>query len=287
MNTLSGPLPGRTATLPREACLPINRCNLPAAIVGSLAFQQAPVALELDGVRALHRDLFAKLDAAPAPTRRAEIFQDYVTVQFRLEHLDEAGLTARAGRHGNRGKANYIRMIRGWSFNADSREGAVLKAWVESRFGLVPRHHVESLRDHSSAAWLRYLEMRAKGLYGSNALESQLDLVYTYCQYEFARQTPQTTHLTLYRGVNRYGDFERLPDFPPRLPDGSEVLLLNNLNSLTGTRDRADEFGDIILTMQVPVAKILFHCRLLPGILKGEDEYLAIGGVYAARSATF
>ena len=271
-------------TLPSAAYLPINRCNLPAVILGSLTFQQSPAALELDGVRVLHRDLFRKLDAIRTSGRRAEIFRDYVTVYFRLEHLDEAGLTIRA-RH--RGKANYIRALRGWSFDADSREGAVLKAWVESRFGLAPRHHGEPLRDFSGPAYRRYLEMRARGLYGTNALEAQLDLVYTYCQYEFARRAPGLRHLTLYRGVNRLTSFERLPEFPGPQPDGSEILLFNNLNSLTSARERADEFGDTILAVQVPAAKILFHYRLLPGVLKGEDEYLVIGGVYAARREVF
>jgi NAD+--dinitrogen-reductase ADP-D-ribosyltransferase len=276
----------KAPTLPRAACLPINRCNLPAVILGSLTFQETPTPLELDGVRALYRDLFDKLDAITAPARRAEIFQDYITVHFRLEHLEEAGLTAAAKPRGNRSKANYIRMIRGWSFDADSREGAVLKSWVESRFGLTPRYHGEPLRDFSGPAYRRYLEMRARGLYGVNALEAQFDLVYTYCQYELLRQTPAPSHLTLYRGVNRLGEFERLPEFPAPRPDGSQILLLNNLNSLTGTRERAGEFGDTILTLRVPTAKVFFHHRLLPGILQGEDEYLVIGGVYSVHGAT-
>ena len=42
-------------------------------------------------------------------------------------------------------------------------------------------------------AYLRYLEMRSAGLYGTNALEAQLDLLYAYCQYEFARRARTTT----------------------------------------------------------------------------------------------
>ena len=172
-------------------------------------------------------------------------------------------------------------MIRGWSFDSDSREGAVMKSWVESRFGLLPRYHGEAIRSLTDTAYRRYLEMRAQGLYGTNALESQLDLVYAYCQYEFARQQSGISHLTLYRGVNRLGEHERLATGS----DKKTVLLLNNLNSFTCNRDRAGEFGDYILTLQAPVAKILFHCQLLPGVLKGEDEFLLIGGVYEAECA--
>ena len=82
--------------LPRDARLPINRCNLPAAILGSLTYQLHPIPLTLDGVAALHRDLFSRLDATPEACHRAEIFQDYVTVHFRLEHLDEAGLSGQS-----------------------------------------------------------------------------------------------------------------------------------------------------------------------------------------------
>jgi NAD+--dinitrogen-reductase ADP-D-ribosyltransferase len=270
-------------TMPQEARLPVNRCNLPAVILGSLSYQLHPTPLKLDGVETLYRDLFGRLDAIPDAGCRGELFRDYVTVHFRLEHLEEAGLSDSGG--GKRARANYIRMIRGWSFDSDSREGAVMKGWVESRFGLLPRYHKAPIRnlaeDAADTAYRRYLEMRAQGLYGANALESQLDLVYAYCQYEFARQQPEATHLTLHRGINRLDEHERLANSP----DGRPILLLNNLNSFTQSRERAGEFGDYILTLQVPVAKILFHCQLLPDILRGEDEFLVIGGVYGAKCA--
>ncbi|MDR2365294.1 MAG: NAD(+)--dinitrogen-reductase ADP-D-ribosyltransferase [Zoogloeaceae bacterium] len=279
---MPAPAPVPVPTLPRTACLPLNRCNLPAIILGSLTFQRYPTPLKLDGVEELHRDLFRRLDDTRESRRRAEIFQDYVTVYFRLEHLDEAGLS---GQRRGRAKANYIRAIRGWSFDSNSREGAVMKAWTESRFGLLPRYHggpIRNLTDPgdpaSNAAYRRYQEMRASGIYGANALESQLDLVYAYCQYEFARQHARLTHLSLHRGVNRLEEYERLDD-------ERNVLLLNNLNSFTGNPERAGEFGDTILTLQVPVAKIFFHSQLLPGVLQGEAEFLVVGGVYEVESA--
>jgi NAD+--dinitrogen-reductase ADP-D-ribosyltransferase len=278
--------PAPAPTLPRTACLPLNRCNLPAVILGSLTFQRYPTPLKLDGVEEMHRDLFRRLDEAPESRRRAEVFRDYLTVHFRLEHLDEAGWS---GQRKGRAKANYIRVIRGWSFDSDSREGAVMKAWTESRFGLLPRYHggpIRNLTDPDdlagNAAYRRYQEMRARGIYGANALETQLDLVYAYCQYEFARQHARRAHLTLYRGVNRLEEYERLDDGQA---EARNVLLLNNLNSFTGNPERAGEFGDIILTLRVPVAKIFFHSRLLPGILQGEAEFLVVGGVYEVESA--
>lgn len=265
------------ASLPREARLPINRCNLPAVVLGSLTYQQYPSPLLLDGVAELHGDLFRRLDAA-APEARAEAFRDYLTVHFRLERPEDMGFT---GRRKSRIKANYVRMIRGWSFDSDSREGAVLKGWVESRFGLMPRYHGQPLPDPSSDAYRRYLEMRSAGLYGTNALEAQLDLLYAFSQSELERCHPGARHVTLYRGVNRLADYETLS-----MGKGRHVILLNNLNSFTCSRERACEFGDYILAVDVPLTKIFFHCGLLPGVLQGEDEFLVIGGVVDVTLST-
>jgi NAD+--dinitrogen-reductase ADP-D-ribosyltransferase len=262
----------KAPTLPRAARLPINRCNLPATILGSVAFQRHPAALEIDSVAALHADLFVRLAASADVAARAQVFRDYLTVHFCLDHLEDAGLTPGSG---SRAKANWLRLLRGWSFDADGREGAVLKGWVESRFGLLPRFHGEPLRDYSEPGYRRYQEMRATGLYGTNALEAQLDLLYAYCQYEFARQHDGDKHLNLYRGTNRIGDHEVLAEL-----DGRQVVLFNNLSSFSSSRERADEFGDTVLEVRVPKAKVLFHCRLLPGLLIGEDEFLVIGGAY-------
>jgi NAD+--dinitrogen-reductase ADP-D-ribosyltransferase len=266
------------ATLPRDARLPINRCNLPAVVLGGLTFQQHPTELLLDGVAELHANLFQRL-AAAAPEARAEVFRDYMTVHFQLAWPEEMGFS---GKRKGRAKANYIKMIRGWSFDADSREGAVLKGWVESRFGLMPRWHGQPLRDPAGEAYNRYLEMRSQGLYGTNAIEAQLDLVYTFCQYELARRHRGTRHVTLYRGVNRLADHEVLE----KRSDGRHVVLLNNLNSFTCSRERACEFGDYILAVDIPLTKIFFHCGLMPGVLQGEDEFLVVGGVVEVTLST-
>jgi NAD+--dinitrogen-reductase ADP-D-ribosyltransferase len=263
----------KAPSLPKSARLPINRCNLPAVILGSLTFQRHPTPLVLDGVAELHRELFARLDRLKLAHQRAEVFRDYITVMFRIEHPEEIGLTESVRK--SRAKASWMRVIRGWAFDPDGREAAVLKGWVESRFGLTPRHHGAELHDPGDAAYRRYEQMRAEGLYGTNAIEAQLDLVYAYCQYEFARQgTPG--HLTLHRGVNRVAAHEMLG----AAPSGRRVLLLNNISSFSRERERAGEFGDYILEVAVPTAKVLFHCGLLPGLLQGEGEYLVIGGAY-------
>jgi len=269
-------------TLPSLARLPVNHCNLPAAILGSLTFQRHPVPLQLDGVATLHAALFKSLDPLADAGERAAHFKTYMRSGFLLDYPDEAGYDPASQHSTTRYKTDYLRLLRGWLFDPDGMEAAVLKSWVESRFGLLPRNHHGPLGDFSRRNYQLYLADRSAGLYNSNALESQLDLLYSYCQYEILRQYPADPHIHLYRGVNGIDDHEILAQ-PGR---HHYVILLNNLNSFTGNRERADEFGDYILEVRVPRVKLLFMPALLPDIMSGEDEYLVIGGVYEVYLST-
>jgi NAD+--dinitrogen-reductase ADP-D-ribosyltransferase len=245
-----------------SAFLPFNRCNLPASLLGSLPFQFHPAPLKLDGVDVLHRSLFKHLQSQPDRAARAQRFMDYMTVHFCLEALEEAGLEP--GKPQKRANANYLRVLRGWAFDSNGREGAVLKGWVESRFGMTVQYHQGNFQFD-----------RCKGLYGTNALESQLDLVYTYCQYELALSHSLQSHLTLYRGVNALDEYRII-----KREGKKAVVLLNNISSFTNNRERADEFGDYIIEARVPVVKVLAYYDLLPKLLRGEGEFLVVGGVY-------
>lgn len=265
-------------SLPRSARLSINRVNLPAVILGGPTYQEHPVPLEIDGIHPFHEDLFGRLDEVETHAERARAFMDYMTVHFCLDHLEDAGLEP-GQRKKKRVNANYLRMVRGWSFDSDGREGAVLKNWAETRFGLLARHHAGCLGDRDSDARDAYMRQAAAGIYATNAIEAQLDLLYTYCQYELGVQHPHATHLTLYRGINHIDEHEVLE----RCERSRYLVLLNNLNSFTASRERADEFGDYILEVAAPLPKIFFYNQLLPGMLKGEDELVLIGGVYEVR----
>lgn len=279
-NDRRGKNPTKT-NVPAAARLPINRCNLPAVIHGSLSFQSHPVALLIDGVAELHRDLFTRLDALDTHERRARAFLDYMTVRFRLEALQDAGMHETAGHP--RAKANYLRVLRGWLFDPNGREGAVIKGWVESRFGLTPRWHGHAIREFEDEAYQRYMAQRALGLYNTNALEAQLDLLYSYCQYELTRQSDGHAHVRLFRGTNNLDEYEILQ----RDAKKRAVMLLNNLNSFSASHERACEFGDQLIETDVPLAKIVFYRGLLPMLLGEEDEYMVIGGVYAVEIRSY
>ncbi len=260
-------------SLPKNARMPINRCNLPAAILGSLTFQQNPTDITLGSVTMIYEELFTRLELLHSEEDRSQLFLDYMDVMFSLQNLEVAGFDPKNKKH--RKKADYLKMARGWSFDPDGREAAVLKGWVQSRFGLTPQFHIEPIPTPDCPAYLKYQEMRSTGIYNTNALDTQLDLLYSFTQSELKRRFQGQTHIRLYRGVNRLDQYQLLQKTGKR----ERIILLNNLNSFTDQRERADEFGDYILQADIPLAKIFFFHKLLPKMLKGESEYVVLGGV--------
>jgi len=226
-------------------------------------------------VEALHREFFAQIDAIEDAAQRVALFRDHMRAAFCLDHPDRAGLQ-KSGQRIRRDRADYVRMLRGWLFDAEGQEGAVLKSWVESRFGLLPRAHRGSLGDFNGDNYQAYLAARSRGLYNTNALEAQLDLVYAFCQHELALRHEERQHLRLYRGIHHLTDYEVLA----RQDRRRWIILLNNLSSFTDDIDRADEFGDSVISVDIPLPKIFYFPDLLPGSLQGEQEYLVVGGIY-------
>lgn len=87
-----------------------------------LTFQQHPAPLLLDGVAELHSDLFPLLERLSDPAERARQFMDYMTVHFRLEALEDAGLIPAPSGYGITleqaqvaGTRGLLRMVRGWA----------------------------------------------------------------------------------------------------------------------------------------------------------------------------
>ncbi|OSM04005.1 NAD(+)--dinitrogen-reductase ADP-D-ribosyltransferase [Magnetofaba australis] len=267
--------------IPKRARSLFNRCTLPAAALGGLLYQRKPAPLALTGVLELHKTLFQTLELLDNPGQRAKLFMDYMDATFMLKNPEEMGYAP--GGKKQRIKADYLRMLRGWLFNPDGREAAVLKGWVASRFGLLPRYHETQLDDYESEAYQNFLAMQSAGLYGTSALESQLDVLYHYCQYELKKRFGDEEEFwPLFRGVNAVDQYEVLA----KAKKGRRVVLLNNLSSFSEERERADEFGDYILEAKIPLTKVFFYNHLLPGMLKGEEEVLVIGGLLEVRITT-
>ena len=253
-----------------------NHCNLPPWVIASRHFNDNPQALEIQGVRQANRFLFRKLDALSSAEERALVFNDYMSVKFQL-HQWQSQTTATARKSI---KNSYLRFLHGWMMDSNSIEGAVLKGWVESRMGLPPSFHKVRIPGIHGEEYMIYAVDRMKGSARTNAINSQLDLLYEYCQYELARACPAQSRIRLFRGTNDADDHELVETVGKR----EQIVRLNNLVSFTSEEERAWEFGDTVWEIEAPLAKVFFFNGLLPNsILKGEGEYLVIGGEYRVR----
>lgn len=257
----------------------MNLCNLPPWAIASRHFNRNPQPLEIQGVRHANRLLFQRLAALEGTEERGALFHDYMDVTFQLHQWQRE--TSAKGRKSL--KNSYLRFLRGWMFDSNSLEGAVLKGWVESRFGLPPTFHREPIEDIHSEAYFLYTVDRMKGAARTNAIHAQFDVLYEFVQVELTRRLPEKTHLTLYRGINDFAEHRILEQ-----ADRKRCLLrLNNLNSFTTDFERAWEFGTRVLEAEVPLPKIFFDGDFFPSsLLKGEGEVMVIGGEYEVKVLT-
>ena len=252
-----------------------NLCNLPPWVIGSRHFNEHPQPLFLQGVREANRFLFNKLDTIASREERGQVFSDYLSVKFQLHHEDGHTDSARKAL-----RNSYLRFLKGWMMDSNSVEGAVLKSWVESRMGIAPTFHNGRINGADSEAHYRYIMDRTRGSKRTNAINAQLDLLYEYCQYELSRSHGELIQLTLFRGTNGATEDQIIEQVSKR----EQIVRLNNLVSFTDEEERAWEFGSIVWRIQVPTSKIFFFDELLPtSLLKGEGEYLVIGGDYLVK----
>lgn len=252
-----------------------NLCNLPPWVIASRHFNDHPQLLMIQGVREANRFLFSKLDGIASCEERGQVFSDYLSVKFQLHH--ESGHTESARKAL---RNSYLRFLKGWMMDSNSVEGAVLKGWVESRMGIAPTFHNGRISSQDCEAHYRYIMDRTRGSKRTNAIQAQLDLLYEYCQYELARCHGELASLTLFRGTNDASEHQLLEQVGKR----EQIVRLNNLVSFTDDEERAWEFGSTVWRVQVPTSKVFFFDQLLPtSLLKGEGEYLVIGGEYLVK----
>ncbi len=252
-----------------------NFCNLPPWVIASRHFNDNPQPLEIQGVKEANRFLFEKLAGMLSQEERALVFNDFMSVKFQLHHWQEQTATA-----GKSIKNSYLRFLRGWMMDSNSVEGAVLKRWVESRMGITPTYHRARISDIHSQEYFDFSVDVMKGSARTNAIQSQLDLLYEYCQFELLRKNPNQSGITLYRGTYDASEHDVIEQTGKR----EQIVRLNNLVSFTSDEERAWEFGSTVWKTQVPHCKIFFFNDLLPGsIMRGEGEYLIIGGEYRVQ----
>lgn len=277
----------------RSSCA-LNRCNLSPWIIGSEEFQAAPMSVEIDGVRTTDARLFRRLNEISDPETRGQLFHDYLSVKFSLNET--------AGRRPD-GKArpvySYVHLLRAWGADSNGPAGAVLKAWVESRFGILATYHAGRLAD-DAAARETFLRDRMRGAAKSIGVLMQLDLLYTFCQEELRRRFPGQRWQTLYRGTHDPEEYtirsacesaaagrDDTAALPKKVARGL-LVQLNNLSSFASDPEVVWEFGSSAWEVAVPLANIVFFSGLLPrSVLSGESEHLVLGGYYQVRTRLF
>ena len=246
-----------------------NLVGVPAPLLASVVFQAHPQALHIAGARESNAGLFALLERCGPLEEAREVFAHYMSIAFGLDRP---------------GSASHLKLLQGWGMDANGPAGAVLKGWVESRFGLVPAFHQAPLGRFPSPAWVGYIEQKAHSRYHRNSIHQQLDLLFEYCQWVLGRFQPlgRGPWVRLWRGSTRCEE---------QIVQGSlrsrhVTVRLNNLVSFSLSRDQAGCFGDWILQALVPQSKLL----LFPGLLgtrslAAEAEVLALGGDYEVRAS--
>jgi NAD+---dinitrogen-reductase ADP-D-ribosyltransferase len=253
-----------------------NLVGVPAPLLASTAFNAHPQPLHIAGARECNPGLFALLQRSRDADEARAVFAHYMSLAFGLarpsdEERGESPLDRR------RWRSSYLKLLQGWGLDSNGPSGAVLKGWVESRFGLVPSFHGAPLARFPSPAWVTYLEQKGASRYHNNSIFQQLDLLYEFCQWMLARFAllGGSTHATLWRGSTRCEEQIAAGSLRER----HCTVRLNNLVSFSTTRDAAQCFGDWVLEARIPQCKLL----LVPGLLNttslhGEAEVLAIGG---------
>ena len=254
-----------------------NLVGIPTSILASSDFNVHRVHLHIHGTRESQSGMFRRLNECTTQREAAQFFEYAMSMQFghNLPEDEQSGDSLHYS-------SSYLELLRGWGFDSNSPQGAVLKGWVESRFGLIPTFHKEPLGRFPSPPWVNYLEEKAYSRFHKNAINFQLDALYEYCQWSIRRfGTPGPSHIRLWRGTNNIEEQVVSGELRTRRC----VMRFNNLVSFSSSSERAEEFGDWVLRTIVPTSKLLLFPGLLTDtVLKSESEYLVIGGNYGVRA---
>lgn len=253
----------------QKYCHITNKINYPSYLIISSKyndFVDIDSGITIDGVLEYHPDLFNRVFECEDIKEASDIFIRYMEELFHLKEKIK-------GKYVN----SYIKVLRGWLFDSNRSEGAVIKGWVESRFGIIPSFHKSVIKDAESVEYRIYLMERMGSNSSKNLIEHQFDLLYTFTQHAIRRFYKSfIPYVTLYRGFNNLDEFNILDT------NGKEkYILLNNVSSFSISKDIAGTFGDYVLEVKVPFTKIIFFQDVLPTLrFSGEMEIMVVGGVF-------
>lgn len=250
-----------------------NLVGVPAPLLASTAFNAHPAPLHIAGVCESHPGLFSLLESSHDLVEAHDMFVHYLSIAFGLRKPEAHELSSLGRAEQRRWRSSWRKLLQGWGMDANGPAGAVLKGWVESRFGLVPSFHKAPLARFPSPAWVAYLQEKAASRYNNNNIHQQLDLLFEFCQWALRRYTPLPTttpqHLRLWRGSNRCEE----QILAGTLQSRHCTVRLNNIVSFSLSPEEASCFGDWVFEVQVPICKVLVFPNLLPGqVLQGSRK---------------
>jgi NAD+--dinitrogen-reductase ADP-D-ribosyltransferase len=239
--------------------------NISSHYFGSIEYNENIKEIRIMGVYDYHRNFYKALEDAKNLEEANLIFDRYIQALFELSNKIKG-----------KNVGNLYKVLMGWMFNANGFEGAVLKGWVESRFGIIPTFHKRKITELESESYYEYLTEKMSLKVNKNAMYSQLDLLYHYTQSIIKRFFPEyIPYLTLYRGIYDLEEYVIIKEICKK----QSIIMHNNLSSFTIEKNIAEQFGNKILTIDVPYTKVLFFSKETPlHHFSGEQEYLVIGG---------
>lgn len=254
-----------------------NLVGIPTGYFASPAFNLSPMPVHINAVREMNAPLFSTMDRYEKE-KVALLFMEHMRVMFGLDAPLEEGEKRRY-------RASYLRLLRGWFFDSNRPEGAVMKSWVESRFGLRTLFHGEIIDSFSGPVYLRFLRDKMHPRFHNNSIFAQLDLLYEYAQYYLERFGPRRKKFVLYRGFCQGSDETQIIE---KREKKIWVIRNNSLASYTTNIERASEFGSTVLKIEAPFAKVFCFPLMLPEKLPVyEHEYILIGGDYLSEIVDF
>jgi NAD+--dinitrogen-reductase ADP-D-ribosyltransferase len=178
-----------------------NLVNVPPMILGGCRFNDEPVALHIAGVQEFNRGAFEMFAEAETPAEAADAFENYMHAAFGIdpEQRDQSGARRRF-------RSSYLRLLRGWAYDANSPEGAVLKGWVESRFGLLPTFHKQPIDAVSSGVWAAYVTEKMSTRFHDNSIYAR----WSFCSTTSSRSRT-TARLPNVSATTFFGPASRTP----------------------------------------------------------------------------
>jgi len=244
-----------------------NLINIPTYMFVSREYNLNAMPVTISGVWEYYSDIFESINETKNISEASKIFTDAMTALFSLDE-----------KHNGKKPGSYQRLLKGWLFDSNSKEGAVMKGWVESRFGITPFFHKEIIPHVNSQEYYSFMMEKMDTRLNKNLVFHQLDMLYTYTQVVLKKfYSDDLPHIKLYRGVNDLSEHLVVEEY-----DKKELCIeQNSLVSFSSDREIASQFGDYILTSEIPYTKVIFFSKILPELsFVGEKEFLVLGGRY-------